>query len=200
MSDENLNQEEKDLSKSPYGSESEDALDELFKSDDDSQEELEDSEKVKKLEERLGNIEKGVKKFFSENGRKQKETEKQPEPQKEASATPAVHSVLKTLYFDKHPEAQDYWEQVEKEAKLLGRDPFELYESSAYLKGEAKARHDAKIEEETNKKKIDPPSNGTGTPKKNISDVKPEDVEKLKPSEKAEWVKAQARKEREQDE
>jgi hypothetical protein len=200
MSDENLNQEEKDLSKSPDGSESEDALDELFKSDDDSQEELEDSEKVKKLEERLGNIEKGVKKFFSENGRKQKETEKQPEPQKEASATPAVHSVLKTLYFDKHPEAQDYWEQVEKEAKLLGRDPFELYESSAYLKGEAKARHDAKIEEETNKKKIDPPSNGTGTPKKNISDVKPEDVEKLKPSEKAEWVKAQARKEREQDE
>jgi hypothetical protein len=200
MSDENLNQEEKDLSKSPYGSESEDALDELFKSDDDSQEELEDSEKVKKLEERLGNIEKGVKKFFSENGRKQKETEKQPEPQKEASATPAVHSVLKTLYFDKHPEAQDYWEQVEKEAKLLGRDPFELYESSAYLKGEAKARHDAKIEEETNKKKIDTPSNGTGTPKKNISDVKPEDVEKLKPSEKAEWVKAQARKEREQDE
>jgi hypothetical protein len=200
MSDENLNQEEKDLSKSPDGSESEDALDDLFKSDDDSQEELEDSEKVKKLEERLGNIEKGVKKFFSENDRKQKETEKQPEPQKEASATPAVHSVLKTLYFDKHPEAQDYWEQVEKEAKLLGRDPFELYESSTYLKGEAKARHDAKIEEETNKKKIDTPSNGTGTPKKNISDVKPEDVEKLKPSEKAEWVKAQARKEREQDE
>lgn len=200
MSDENLNQEEKDLSKSPDGSESEDALDDLFKSDDDSQEELEDSEKVKKLEERLGNIEKGVKKYFSENGRKQKETVKQTEPQKEAQATPAVHSVLKTLYFDKHPEAQDYWEQVEKEAKLLGKDPFELYESSAYLKGEAKARHDAKIEEETNKKKIDTPSNGTGTPKKNITDVKPEDVEKLKPSEKAEWVKAQARKEREQDE
>lgn len=201
MSDENLNQEEKDLSKSPYGSESEDALDDLFKSDDDSQEELEDSEKVKKLEERLGNIEKGVKKFFSENGRKQKEIEKQPEKKEEVIETKSpVHSVLKTLYFDKHPEAQDYWEQVEKEAKLLDKDPFELYESSAYLKGEAKARHDAKIEEETNKKKIDTPSNGTGTPKKNISDVKPEDVDKLKPSEKAEWVKAQARKEREQDE
>ncbi len=197
MSDENLNQEEKDLSKSPYGSESEDALDDLFKSDDDSQDELEDYEKVKKLEERLGNIEKGVKKFFSENGRKQKEIEKQPEKKEEVIETKSpVHSVLKTLYFDKHPEAQDYWEQVEKEAKLLGKDPFELYESSAYLKGEAKARHDAKIEEETNKAKIDKPTSGVVSKKEDISNVKPEDVQSLTPAQKNEWIKKQAEKER----
>jgi len=193
---EDLNQEEKDLSKSPDGSESDEALDDLFKSDDDSQEEIDDSEKVKKLEERLGNIEKGVKKYFSENGRKQKEVEKQPELQKEAPANPAVHSVLKSLYFDKHPEAKEYWAEVEKEAKLLGKDAFELYESSSFLKGEAKARHDAKIEEETNKAKIDKPSSGVVSKKEDISNVKSEDVQKLTPSQKIEWIKKQAEKER----
>lgn len=196
MSDENLNQDEEAKATPDAGSESEDALDEIFKSDDDSQEELEDSEKVKKLEERLGNIEKGVKKFFSENGRKQKEAEKQPETQKEVDSKPAVHSVLKSLYFDKHPEAQEYWGEVEKEAKLLGKDPFELYESSSFLRGEAKARHDAKIEEETNKAKIEKPSSGVVSKKEDISNVKPEDVEKLTPSQKIEWVKKQAEKER----
>lgn len=193
---ENLNQELEDKSNPADGSESDEALDDLFKSDDDSQDDLEDAEKVKKLEERLGNIEKGVKKFFSENGRKQKVIEKQPESQKEAPATPAVHSVLKSLYFDKHPEAKDYWEQVEAEAKLLGKDPFELYESSSFLKGEAKARHDAKIEEETNKAKIEKPSSGVVSKKDDISSVKPEDVDKLTPAQKIEWVKKQAEKER----
>ena len=196
MSEENLTPEQEAEAKLAKESESEDALDDLFKSDDDSQEDLEDSEKVKKLEERLGNIEKGVKKFFSENGRKQKEVEKQPEPQKEAPAIPSVHSVLKSLYFDKHPEAKEYWSEVEKEAKLLGKDAFELYESSSFLRGEAKARHDAKIEEETNKAKIDKPSSGVVSKKEDISNVKPEDVQKLTPSQKIEWVKKQAEKER----
>ena len=192
MSDENLNQEEKDLSKSPYGSESEDALDDLFKSDDDSQDELEDSEKVKKLEERLGNIEKGVKKYFSKQGRKKEE----PKQEKKEESTPQLNSVLKTLYFDKFPETKEVWEEVEKEAKLLGKDPFELYESSSYFKGEAKARHNAKIEEEENKSKIAKPSSGTASSKIELSSVKPEDVANLKPTQKMDWIRMQAEKER----
>lgn len=191
MSDENLNPQEEVDTTPAEGSESEDALEELFKSDDDSQDELEDSEKVKKLEERLGNIEKGVKKYFSEQGRKKEEPK-----QKKREDIPQTNSVLRTLYFDKFPETKEVWEEVEKEAKLLGKDPFELYESSSYFKGEAKARHNAKIEEEENKSKIAKPSSGTASSKIELSSVKPEDVANLKPSQKMDWIRMQAEKER----
>ena len=195
MSEENLNQDEKDESNSQAGSESEDALDELFKSDDDSQEELEDSEKVKHLEERLGNIEKGVNKFFSENGRKQKEEIKPAEKKEEAQAKPQINPVLKTLYFDKFPETKEVWAEVEKEAKLLNKDPFELYESSSYFKGEAKARHDAKLEDEANKEKISKPSSGTGK-KLDFSNVKSaEDYVKMTPAQRAAYNELQKSKE-----
>lgn len=191
MSDENLNPQEEVDTTPAEGSESEDALEELFKSDDDSQDELEDSEKVKKLEERLGNIEKGVKKYFSEQGRKKEEPK-----QEKREDIPQTNSVLRTLYFDKFPETKEVWEEVEKEAKLLGKDPFELYESSSYFKGEAKARHNAKIEEEENKSKIAKPSSGTASSKIELSSVKPEDVANLKPSQKMDWIRMQAEKER----
>ena len=191
MSDENLNPQEEVETTPAEGSESEDALEELFKSDDDSQDELEDSEKVKKLEERLGNIEKGVKKYFSEQGRKKEEPKKE-----KREEIPQTNSVLRTLYFDKFPETKQVWEEVEKEAKLLGKDPFELYESSSYFKGEAKARHNAKIEEEENKSKIAKPSSGTASSKIELSSVKPEDVANLKPSQKMDWIRMQAEKER----
>jgi hypothetical protein len=191
MSDENLNPQEEVDTTPAEGSESEDALEELFKSDDDSQDELEDSEKVKKLEERLGNIEKGVKKYFSEQGRKKEEPK-----QEKREDIPQTNSVLRTLYFDKFPETKEVWEEVEKEAKLLGKDPFELYESSSYFKGEAKARHNAKIEEEENKSRIAKPSSGTAPSKIELSSVKPEDVANLKPSQKMDWIRMQAEKER----
>jgi chemotaxis protein histidine kinase CheA len=196
MSEENLNPQEEVDTKPAEGSESEDALEELFKSDDDSQDELEDSEKVKKLEERLGNIEKGVKKYFSEQGRKQKEEPKKQEKREEASAIPQTNSVLKTLYFDKFPETKEVWEEVMREAKLLGKDPFELYESSSYFKGEAKARYNAKKEDDENKSKIAKPSSGTASSKIELSSVKPEDVANLKPSQKMDWISMQAEKER----
>ena len=69
-------------------------------------------------------------KAFAEKGQKEK-TEK--------VEVQTSNSVLKNLYFKANPEAEAIWETVEKEAANLKRDPFELYESSAYLKGEAMA-------------------------------------------------------------
>lgn len=199
MTEENLTPEQEAAAKLAKESESEEALeiDKIF-----SEIEKEDNEEeVDFLKRKVENIEKGVSKFFSNQGRKQKE-EKQPEKKEEVpikEATPQINPVLKTLYFDKFPETKEVWEEVEKEAKLLGKDPFELYESSSYFKGEAKSRFDAKAEEERNKEKIAKPSGIPGSSKTDISKIKPEEVDKLSPSQKSEWVKAQAKKEKEMD-
>lgn len=196
MSKDDLNQSEEEQSTLGFESKSEDSneLDELFA--DDSQDE-EGEDKVTRLERKIENIQKGVNKYFSEQGRKQKEVVKQPEKKEEGQPTPQVNPVLKTLYFDKFPETKEVWAEVEKEAKLLNKDPFELYESSSYFKGEAKARFNAKTEEEANKSKIDKPANGAAPSKVDINNTKPEDVKNLKPEQKVEWLRAQAKKERE---
>jgi len=68
-------------------------------------------------------------------------------------------TVLENLYFKANPEAQGVWDMVKKEASALKKDPFELYESSEYLKGEAKAR----AVKEGNAGKVSTPSNHIST-------------------------------------
>jgi len=103
---------------------------------------------------------KGVKKLASQVGREKKEVKEIKEVEKIEPTEQASSPVLKSLYFKANPEAQEIWTEVEKEAKLLGKDPFTLYESSSYFKGEAKARAEAKAEDEVNKTKIGRPSPG----------------------------------------
>jgi hypothetical protein len=180
MTEENLNLEEEDPSKLPDESESEETsdLDEVLEEDS--------NDRVKELEKEVADLKKGMSKFFSEQGRKTEGVKL-----KEV-ITP---SVIKSLYFDSKPEAKEIWEEVETTAKQLGKDPFELYESSPYFKGEAKARFEAKAEEEKSKAKITKPSTEVEF-EKSIESIKAEDVASLKPGQKMAWIKAQAEKER----
>lgn len=189
MTEENLNQVEEVQETTPTaGSESEDSAEDLaslFADDSSSQED----DKVARLEKELADLKKGMAKAFSEKGREAKE-----QPKQEVKTN--TSAVIKNLYFNANPEAKEIWDIVEKEAQTLGKDPFELYESSTYLKGEARARAEARKVEEENKSKISKPSSGTAPKQTDISSVKPEDVDKLPPAQKVEWLKAQAKKER----
>lgn len=178
--EENLNQEEEVTTTPASESESEDTsdLDEVLEEDS--------NDRIKELEKKIENLEKGIAKGFSEQGRKTEGVKL-----KEV-ITP---SVIKSLYFDSRPEAKEIWEEVETTATQLGKDPFELYESSPYFKGEAKARFEAKAEEEKSKAKITKPSTEVEF-SQSIDSVKAEDVVNLKPAQKLEWIKRQAEKER----
>lgn len=141
-------------------------------------------EKFQRQEEELAKIKKGVAKFFSDQGRKKKE---------EAKKAPT--DVIKSLYFNAHPEAKEVWDMVEADAKELKKDPFELYETREGYKLEAKALLQKKAEEEKTKSKILKPSNRPDLQKK-LSDIKPEEVSNLKPGDKMKWIKMMAEKER----
>jgi hypothetical protein len=135
-------------------------------------------------------LKKGAQKLATELGRLKKD-------KVEPKETPVTgNSVMKNLYFKANPEAQEIWDMVEEDAKALGKDPFELYETRQGYKLEAKARAEVKAEEEKNKTKIAKPSTQTGSSQEDISKVKPEDVEKLAPAQKVAWIKEQANRER----
>lgn len=124
----------------------------LFDDSDDSSEDAPVSRKE------YENLKKGAQKLATELGRLKKEGVKPTE----SEVKPEPSSVIKNLYFKANPEAVEIWDEVEKEAKNLGKDPFDLYEGSSYFKGEAKARAEVKAEEEENKAKIARPSSLTG--------------------------------------
>jgi hypothetical protein len=155
MPEENLPQEQEAEATPSTGSESEDALDSPFEDEDDS----------KSIEQRLERMEKGLAKFFSEQGRQKKEVAESP-------STLVDSPVIQNLYFKANPEAELIWEDVVKEAKALNKDPYTLYESSAYFKGEAKQRAQAKVAEEEAKSKIAKPSNTTGEGPTDFSHIK----------------------------
>lgn len=172
-------------------SESEDTSEDLESLFDDDQEDAQEDAPVSRDE--LKRLEKGIQKLAAEMGRK-KEPKQAEEKTEEA---PKANSVLKSLYLKANPEANLVWDEVESEAKKLGKDPYELYEYSSYFKGEAKAKAEAKRIEEENKTKISKPESGVPSDSKtDVSKIKPEDVSKLKPADKIKWLKAQAEKER----
>jgi hypothetical protein len=188
--DQHLDGNEEETSTSDETRESDSAsedLDSLF--EDDSPKDETPEEKVKRLEEKIARIEKGVKKLATERGREKKEQKERPTEEKVEKTESNVNPVLKSLYFKANPEAQEIWDEVEKDARLLGKDPFVLYESSAYYKGEAKARAEAKAEEEKNKAKVNKPSSEVGF-KADFSKIKTvEDYKKLTPKEREEYNK-----------
>lgn len=165
-------------------------LDSLF--EDDSQEDETPEDKVKRLEDKIARIEKGVKKLATDKGREKKEQKEKPT---EAKVETGVNPVLKSLYFKANPEAQDIWDEVEKDAKELGKDSFVLYEGSAYYKGEAKSRAEAKAKEEESRKKVNKPSSDTDF-SKDVSSVKEDEVHKLTPGQKVKWLDEQVKKEK----
>ena len=154
-----------------------------------------DSDEAPVSREEFNNLIKGVKKLASTQGRLKKEVVTEASAKVIAPAT-ATNSILKKLYAKESPEILTVWDEIVAEAPK-GVDPIEYYEGKKGWQLEAKARHDAKTEEETNKSKIDKPSSGIVSSKKiDLSKVNSEDVGKLDPSQKLEWLKDQARQER----
>lgn len=100
-----------------------------------------------------------VRKAFSEKGREKKDDEKEETKAPKDAVSPS-NLILKDLYFDKHPEAKEYWDEVESEAKALGKDPFELYSGSKFLQGEAKARFEEKQGDENAAGRVGKPFGG----------------------------------------
>ena len=100
-----------------------------------------------------------VRKAFSEKGRKKEDDGKEETKVTQGTVSPS-NLILKDLYFDKHPEAKEYWDQVESEAKTLRKDPFELYTSSKFLQGEAKARFEEKQGDEDAAGRVGKPFGG----------------------------------------
>jgi hypothetical protein len=121
--------------------------------------ESDDDEPVTREE--LNRWRKGTQKLASELGRlKAEKSAQRHEGAKAQESTGGISPVVKNLYFSANPEAREIWEEVEKEAKNLNKDPFDLYENSSYFKGEAKARFAEKSEKEVSKAKLTKPSGG----------------------------------------
>lgn len=180
------------------GSESEDALDleSLFDADE-SQDDGDEEDKVAKLEKKLENIEKGVRKYFSENGRKAKQ-----ESQKTETPSNTDIDDVSELFFAQVPKAEGVQDDLKSiaDAKYNG-SILKAWRNEKWLQDKADALDNARKEEEVNKSKIDKPSGYTGGSKKfDPSKVNAEDVVNLKPHEKAAWIRLQAEKERSRDE
>jgi hypothetical protein len=113
----------------------------------------------------LKNLEKAV----ADKGRKKEEVQE----------APKSNAVIKRLYFKEVPEAETVWDDVEKEAKELNVDPFDYFESKKGWQLEAKARFEAKKEEEVAKSKVKNPSNTIGDGEIDFAKIKPEQISKL---------------------
>jgi hypothetical protein len=143
--------------------------------------------------EEFNRLMKGVQKLASEKGR---ETKVPVETKSEPKTNHPISAVIQNLYFNQNPEAKEVWNDVVTTAEQLKQDPFELYESSSYFKGEAKAKAESRRVSEENRSKISKPSNGSAPTKRDVSAIKPEDIGSLSPSEKVSWLDAQVKKER----
>jgi len=198
MAKENLNPAEEDeQSKPAEESEPEDAsLDELFEEEkeekEDEKEEEEVDTRIESLEKKIDALQKGISKAFSEQGRKRKEAEKQE----------TGNTVIKSLFFKANPAAELVWDEVEKEAANLGKDPFELYSNSSYFQGEARAKAEAKQREEQDKSKVERPSEIVGEGELSFESIdlkNPEHIKWLKSDPKRigkfnNWVKSNYKK------
>lgn len=192
MSDENLQQEEEVQETTPLlESESDESseLNELF------EDEIEEKPlKNSSIEDRLARMEKGLAKFFSEQGRKKEETTKP------AMETKGIDSeIIEEVALTKFPEAEHILDQAKQIAKATGRNILKVLREESWLIEKAKKVAEEKRIEEEAKLKINKPSSSLDSPNLDISQVKPEDVAKLKPADKIKWLKKQAEKESQAD-
>lgn len=82
--------------------------------------------------------------------------------QPNSQAPSVISPVMKNLYFKANPEVELVWDDVLKAAEELGKDPFEVYENSAYFKSEAKAKAEAKLKEENAMGRVSTPGSQPG--------------------------------------
>lgn len=163
---------------------SEESLEALF-SDDESGKSKEEKEsdfldnlnkltgkKFKSLQDAAKSI-KQIDEAFREKGREKKE-DKGEEKETVTRTEVKIPSWAAALYIQNNPEYKLVQKKVEKIAKQLGKDPFEVYEDDdfSFFKAEAKSLYEEANESEENKGKVKNPSNpsqGKGAKKHNIS-------------------------------
>jgi hypothetical protein len=164
-----------------------DDLDSLFAED-------ETQEDAPVTREEYNRLLKGVQKLASQKGREKS----QPTVTKQ-EATPVSHQSddVRELFLAQVPQAERVLEVLEAISKTTGKSILKVWKEESWLQDKAKALNDAKIADEENKSKISKPTSGTSASRVELSKVKSEDVSNLKPSDKVEWLKAQARKEKE---
>lgn len=198
MTEEKLPQEEEAQTTPSPESESEensDELESLFAEDPESEDTDSDDkdDKIKSLEDKVERIRKGVAKFFTENG-----TAKKAEPIQEV--TPKTETTpnndLEVLFFESKPEAELVRDDLKKVAQARGISVLQAWREEDWLREKASAKKELREVEEKNKTKINKPSSGSAAKTVDISSVKPEEVSSLTPSQKSEWFKSQALKER----
>jgi hypothetical protein len=91
-----------------------------------------------------------------------KDTTTKTDKVEEQNRTVEIPAVVKSLYFGAKPEAKLVWAEVEKAAKLTGRDAFELYESEPFFQEKAKSLYNEEEEQEDGKRKVKNPSFTSG--------------------------------------
>lgn len=165
MTDENLNPEEKPEGNSPEGGQ-----------ETVSVEDFKNLQKgVEKLAESMNSFKK------EEQPAEGKEAKPEDNPKEEAKPAP-MSNVVRNLYLKENPEFTEVEDEVKEEARQLGVDPIDYYESKQGWKLEAKVRAEARKKEEEAKSSIEG-SNGKPNIEETVdfSKIKPEQVKSLSP-------------------
>lgn len=115
----------------------------------------------------------------------------------ETTRTDDVSEIIIEDYLDRHKELEHIIDEAKQIAKTTGRNVLKVLKEETWLTDKAKSIEAAKVRDEETKSKLNRPSNGAAPNNVDISKVKAEDVHTLPASKKAEWLREQARKERE---
>jgi|GEM_PF-3315120 hypothetical protein len=196
MSEENLNQEEREV-EDIFNDESEDSNDSEGKDSEDASTLSDDA--LVEYNERVGKSYKS----WDDIAKREKEADKafaKGEHKKEETVvkdSPSVNDeVIEELLLTKHPEAEYVMDELKDVSKQTGKSMLKLFRESKYFQGEAKSLADAKQVQEESKSKINKPTSGAGSPKKDFSNVKTsEDVANLSDKEKVDFFNHQVKKE-----
>jgi hypothetical protein len=180
--------EDSTLDEKRNSEEADEDLDSLFAED----EEQEDEAPISREE--YNRLLKGTKKLATELGRikSQPKTEvKEKEPTKEV-----LHQIddVSELFFNQMPKAELVNDDLRAVADAkYGGSILKAWKGESWLQDKATSLENANKDDEENKGKINKPSSGIVPSKKiDVRKVKPEDVSKLTPAQKSEWVRHQA--------
>jgi hypothetical protein len=200
MTEENPNQNQEVETKPETGGEAKEAdeLQDLFEDDKDVDTSKETSdERVARLEKKLEDVQKGVSKYFSEQGRKNKEV-KEEEVQPEAPAkTETTVDDLSELFYAQTPQAEFVGDDLKQIADAkYGGSVLKAWRNEKWLQEKASSLESAKKEEEANKSKIDKPSTKVDFSQRDVTKIKPEELSKLSPAQQLEYLDKMAEQER----
>jgi hypothetical protein len=186
--------EESTLDENVKSEEAEDDFESLF-ADDETQED------APVTREEYNRLLKGTQKLATKYGELKSQPKEEVKETVKEVKEPNQHDDLSELFFAQIPNA----ELVEDDLKIFadakyGGSILKAWKGEKTLRDKATSLENAKTQEETNKSKIDSPSNGIVSSKKvDVRKVEDKDVGKLTPAQKSEWLKHQVLKERNSD-